>query len=200
MCPCLLHFCRWWTKSGLSCLMSSSRYRVHNFSWNKCFDDYDNLYLTLAHWPSWRAGLSLSKVHDFLGVGMDQNGPGHSCGGSVLAAPWQVASLSAVMLLLDKVIPTQTSLSIIFTSLSFSLPRSEGDQVRVVGGGGDGHWARAPDVGVTQLVSKLLQLVSVKVVIIPEHVVVARARCALDTWEQSQCQMLSKLNICSNIQ
>ena len=116
----LAAFCRWWTKSGLSCLMmSSSRYRVHNFSWKKYIDDDNNLELTLIHWPSWRAGLSLSKVHDFLGVGMDQNSSGHGRGGSVLAASWQVASLSTVMLLLDKVIPKQSSLSIL--SISFLL-------------------------------------------------------------------------------
>ena len=51
----------------------------------------------------------------------------------------------------------------------------------VVGGGGDGDAPGAPDVGVAQLVGQLLQLIRVKVVIIPEHVVVTRPRGALDT-------------------
>ena len=52
----------------------------------------------------------------------------------------------------------------------------------VVCGGGYGHGACAPDVGVTQLVGQLLQFVSVKVVIIPEDVIVAGPGGALDTW------------------
>ena len=52
----------------------------------------------------------------------------------------------------------------------------------VVCWGGDGDRACAPDVGVTQLVGQLLQFVSVKVVIIPEDVVVAGPGGALDTW------------------
>ena len=42
------------------------------------------------------------------------------------------------------------------------VPGPEGHQVRVVGGGGDGHRPGAPDVGVTQLVSQLLQLIRLK--------------------------------------
>ena len=45
------------------------------------------------------------------------------------------------------------------------VPGPEGDQVGVVGGGGDGDGPRAPDVGVAQLVSQLLQLVSLE----PKH-------------------------------
>ena len=51
----------------------------------------------------------------------------------------------------------------------------------VVGGGGDGDGPGAAHVGVAQLVGQLLQLVRVEVVIVPEHVVVARPRGALDT-------------------
>ena len=61
------------------------------------------------------------------------------------------------------------------------VPGPDGHQVSVVGGGGDGDAPGAPDVGVAQLVGQLLQLISVKVVIIPEHVVVTRPRGALDT-------------------
>ena len=59
--------------------------------------------------------------------------------------------------------------------------RSKRHQVCVVGGGGDGDGARAPNVGVAQLVSQLLELVSVEVVVIPEDVIVAGPRRALDT-------------------
>ena len=45
------------------------------------------------------------------------------------------------------------------------VPGPEGDQVGVVGGRGDGDGPRAPDVGVAQLVSQLLQLVSLE----PKH-------------------------------
>ena len=61
------------------------------------------------------------------------------------------------------------------------VPGPESDQVGVVGGGGDGDGARAPHVGVAQLVSQLLELVSVEVVVIPEDVIVAGPRRALDT-------------------
>ena len=52
----------------------------------------------------------------------------------------------------------------------------------VVSGGGDGDGAGAADVGVAQLICQLLQLVSIKVIIIPEDVVVAGSGGALDTW------------------
>ena len=169
MCPCLLHFVDdglnlvsavlWWAVAGTGCTILAKK---------KLLDNDNNLDLTLIHWPSWRAGLSLSKVHDFLGVGMDQNSSGHGRGGSVLAASWQVASLSTVMLLLDKVIPKQSSLSILSIShVSSWLPRSEGYKMRVVGGGGYGDWACAPDIGVAQLICQLLQLISIKMIIIP---------------------------------
>ena len=51
----------------------------------------------------------------------------------------------------------------------------------VVGRGGDGDGASAPDVGVAQLVGQLLQLVSIEMIIIPEDVVVTWPRRALDT-------------------
>ena len=61
------------------------------------------------------------------------------------------------------------------------VPGPDGHQVGVVGGGWDGDTPGAPGVGVAQLVSQLLELIRVKVVIIPENVVVARSRGALDT-------------------
>ena len=57
-------------------------------------------------------------------------------------------TFAAVGLLLDEVVPGP-----------------EGDQVGVVGGGGDGHRPGAPHVGVAQLVGQLLQLIGLK----PEH-------------------------------
>ncbi len=57
--------------------------------------------------------------------------------------------------------------------------RAEGHQMRVVGGRRDGHGARAAHVRVAQLVRQHLQLVRVEVVVVPQHVVVRRARRAL---------------------
>ena len=51
----------------------------------------------------------------------------------------------------------------------------------VVGRGRDGDRSGAPDVGVAQLVGQLLQLVSIEMIIIPQHVVVTWPRRALDT-------------------
>ena len=62
------------------------------------------------------------------------------------------------------------------------VPRSKGDQMSVVCGSGDGDGACAADVCVTQLVGQLLELVSIKMIIIPEHMIVAGAGGALDTW------------------
>ena len=61
------------------------------------------------------------------------------------------------------------------------VPGPDGHQVGVVGGGGDGDGARAPHVGVAQLVGQLLKLVSVEVVVIPEDVIVAGPGGALDS-------------------
>ena len=112
---------------------------------------------------------------------MDQDGPGHGGRGPVLAAPGQVAPLAAVVLLLHQVIPAQVSQHRRHSHTDHLLPGSEGHEVRVVGGGGDGDGARAPHVGVAQLVGQLLELVSVEVVVIPEDVIVAGPRRALDT-------------------
>ena len=67
-----------------------------------------------------------------------------------------------------------------FHSIFLCLPRSEGHQVRVVGGGGDGDTPGAPGVGVAQLVSQLLELISAETVIVPETAVVAWPRGALN--------------------
>ena len=52
--------------------------------------------------------------------------------------------------------------------------------MRVVGGGGDGDTPGAPGVGVAQLVSQLLELISAETVIVPETAVVAWPRGALN--------------------
>ena len=57
--------------------------------------------------------------------------------------------------------------------------RSKRHQVCVVCGGGDGDGARAPNVGVAQLISEHLKLVRREVVVIPQHVVVRRTRRSL---------------------
>ena len=59
--------------------------------------------------------------------------------------------------------------------------RAERDQVRVVGGRGDRHGARAADVGVAQLVRERLQFIRLEVVVVPQHVVMGRPAGALGT-------------------
>lgn len=95
---------------------------------------------------------------------MHGDGARHGDGRAVLAAGGLVAALARVVLLLHQVVA-----------------RAEGDQVRVVGGRGDGHRARAAHVRVAQLVRQALQLVRPEVVVVPQHVVVRRPRRALYT-------------------
>ena len=59
------------------------------------------------------------------------------------------------------------------------IPRPEGHQVSVVGGGGDGDTACTPDVGVTQLIGQLLKLVCLETIIVPQHVIMRGSACAL---------------------
>lgn len=93
---------------------------------------------------------------------MHGDGARHGAGRAVLAAGGLVAALARVVLLLHEVVA-----------------RAEGDEVRVVGGRGDGHGARAAHVRVAQLVREALQLVRPEVVVVPQHVVVRRTRGAL---------------------
>lgn len=48
---------------------------------------------------------------------------------------------------------------------------TEGHQVGVVGGCGDGYGARAADVGVAQLVGEQLELIGCETVVVPQDVV-----------------------------
>ena len=57
---------------------------------------------------------------------------------------------------------------------------SEGDQVSVVGGRGDGDGSSASNVGVAQLVRKVLKNIRSVTVVVVKHVVVSRSRCSLD--------------------
>jgi len=57
--------------------------------------------------------------------------------------------------------------------------RAEGDQVRVVGRSGDADAACAAHVRVAQLVGELLEFVGRQAVVVPQHVVVTGAACAL---------------------
>ena len=49
---------------------------------------------------------------------------------------------------------------------------AEGDQVCIVGGRRYRHTARAPDIGVTQLVRQHLKVIGGEVVVVPQDVVV----------------------------
>lgn len=53
------------------------------------------------------------------------------------------------------------------------VPRPECHQVGVVSRGWDADGASAAHIGVAELVGELLQLIGIKVVVIPQHVVVA---------------------------
>ena len=93
--------------------------------------------------------------------------PSHSSRRPVFAAPRQMASLPTVVLLLHQMVAG-----------------SEGHQVGVVSRGRNGDGPGAPDVGVAELVGQLLELVSIEMIIVPQNVVVAGPRCALDTCNQ----------------
>lgn len=57
---------------------------------------------------------------------------------------------------------------------------SEGDQVSVVGGRGDRDGSGASNVGVAQLVRKVLKNIRSVTVVVVKHVIVSRSRCSLD--------------------
>ena len=61
------------------------------------------------------------------------------------------------------------------------LPCSESHEMSVVCGCWDRDRPGAPHVGVAQLVGQLLQLVGIEMIVVPEDVVVAGTRGALDT-------------------
>lgn len=104
----------------------------------------------------------LSKVHNLLGLVVHRDGARHGAGRTVLGAARLVTALTRVVLLLHQVVA-----------------RPEGHQVGVVGGGGNADGASAAHIRVAQLVCEALQLIRVKVVVIPEHVVVGGPTCSL---------------------
>jgi len=61
------------------------------------------------------------------------------------------------------------------------VPRPERHQMGIVGWCWDADRTSAAHVGVAELVGELLQLIGIKVVVIPQHVVVAGSACALDS-------------------
>ena len=67
--------------------------------------------------------------------------------------------------------------------------RTERHQMCVVGRCRDAHTARAAHVRVTQLIRQHLQLVGVEVIVVPQHVVVRRARRALDAGVAAQVEV-----------
>ena len=50
----------------------------------------------------------------------------------------------------------------------------------------DGDGPCAPHIGVAQLVGQLLQLVSIEMIVVPEDMIVAGTRCALDTYTEKR--------------
>lgn len=70
------------------------------------------------------------------------------------------------------------------------VPRAESNKVSIVSRGRNGYGTCAADVSVTQLVGEALELVSVKVVVIPKYVVVARTARALRNRSLNSIQFL----------
>ena len=58
--------------------------------------------------------LYLGEVHDFLSVGMDADGPGHSSRCSVDGIAWQVWTFTTVVLLLNQMVPANVIITIMF--------------------------------------------------------------------------------------
>ena len=79
------------------------------------------------------------------------------------------------------------------------VPRPKRHQMGIVGWRWDADGASAAHVGVAELVGELLQLIGIKVVVIPQHVVVAGSACALqkkdsiEIWSQQLLHTLTNL-------
>lgn len=58
---------------------------------------------------------------------------------------------------------------------------SEGDQVSIVSWSRDGYTSSAANVSVAELVGENLQLVSIEAIVIPQHMIVRRTTCTLQT-------------------
>ena len=71
------------------------------------------------------------------------------------------------------------SLSRVVVLLHQMVPRPERYQMGVVSRGWDTDRASAAHVGMTELVGELLELIGIKVVVIPQHMVVAGSAGAL---------------------
>ena len=69
------------------------------------------------------------------------------------------------------------------------VPRPECYQMGIVSRGWDTDRASAPHVGMTELVGELLELIGIKVVVIPQHMVVAGAAGALKGEKKCQFRM-----------
>ena len=69
------------------------------------------------------------------------------------------------------------------------VPRPERYQMGVVSRGWDTDRASAAHVGMTELVGELLELIGIKVVVIPQHVVVAGSAGALKGEKKCQFRM-----------
>jgi hypothetical protein len=85
----------------------------------------------------------LCKVHVLLRFRVDGNSSVHGGGGAFVGLARLVASLSTVVLLFDQVVS-----------------RPEGDEMSIVGRGGDGDRPRAPHVRVAELIRQRLQVSS----------------------------------------
>ena len=114
----------------------------------------------------------LGKVHDLPCICVHSDRPGHGSRGTVLGPSADMRSLTRVVLLLNQVV---------------SCP--ECHQVRVVGRGWNADRPGATDICVAELICELLQLVGVKVIVIPEYMVVAWPAGALDTLVRAKVEV-----------
>lgn len=103
---------------------------------------------------------------------MHRNGSSHSSGCSVLATSRLMRSLTAVMFLLHQMV---------------SGPESH--QVGIVGRCWYAHRSGAPYVGVAELISETLKLIALKMVVVPEYVIMGRSGSALDTLVTAQVKV-----------
>ena len=115
---------------------------------------------------------ALGKVHHLAGIGVNSDCSCQSCRCAILRSAGNVRAFARIVFLFNQMV---------------SGP--EGDKVSVVGWSWNRHGARATDVSVAKLESQLLQLVGVKVVIIPQDMIVAWPACSLNALVRAQIEV-----------
>lgn len=119
----------------------------------------------------------LGKIHDLFGVGVNGNGTGHSARCTIFGAATLVWTFAGIVLFFDQVISVEYILNRCdkleeFVLVSVDLPGSERYQMSIVSGCRNRHGTRATHVRVTQLIGQALQFVGVKVIVVPQDMIV----------------------------